>query len=49
MTGNKAEIPSLLKRLAVLRQEATKEEREHSRFKLVEGDAEPTLEIKPQP
>ena len=26
-TGNNAEIPSLLKRLAVLRQEATKEER----------------------
>jgi tetratricopeptide (TPR) repeat protein len=38
-SGNSAEIPTLLKRLAVLRQEATKEEREHNRFKLVEGDA----------
>jgi len=40
-SGNHAEIPSLLKRLAVLRQEATKEERERNRFKLVEGEAEP--------
>jgi DNA-binding SARP family transcriptional activator len=48
-TGNGAEIPSLLKRLAALRQEATKEDREHSRFKLVEGDTEPAPEIKPQP
>jgi len=40
-SGNNAEIPSLLKRLAVLRQEATKEERERNRFKLVEGEAEP--------
>jgi len=38
-----------LKRLAALRQEATKEDREHSRFKLVEGDTEPVPEIKPQP
>jgi tetratricopeptide (TPR) repeat protein len=48
-TGNKAEIPSLLTRLAALRQEATKEDREHSRFKLVEGDAEPTPQIESQP
>jgi tetratricopeptide (TPR) repeat protein len=40
-SGNNTEIPGLLKRLAVLRQDATKEEREHNRFKLVEGDAEP--------
>jgi len=41
-SGNSAELPSLLKRLALLRQEATKEERERNRFKLVEGDAEPS-------
>lgn len=35
----KSEIPDLLKRLAGLRQEATKEEREQYRYKLVEGDA----------
>jgi tetratricopeptide (TPR) repeat protein len=40
-TGNHAEIPALLKRLALLRQEATKEERENYRYKLVEGDALP--------
>ena len=37
-TGNNADIPDLLQRLALLRQEATKEDREHSRYKLVEGD-----------
>ena len=36
-TGNNNEIPGLLKRLALLRQEATKEEREQYRYKLVEG------------
>jgi tetratricopeptide (TPR) repeat protein len=36
-TGNNREIPGLLKQLAVLRQEATKEEREHYRYRLVEG------------
>jgi hypothetical protein len=30
----------LLKRLALLRQDATKEEREQYRYKLVEGDAQ---------
>jgi tetratricopeptide (TPR) repeat protein len=40
-SGNKSEIPELLKRLALLRQEATKEEREQFRYKLVEGDAQP--------
>ncbi len=48
-TGNNAEIPGLLKRLALLRQEATKEDREHSRFKLVEGDTEPTPVIESRP
>lgn len=39
-TDKKGEIPELLKRLALLRQEATKDEREHYRYKLVEGDAQ---------
>ena len=39
-SGNKAEIPDLLKQLALLRQQATKEEREQYRYKLVEGDAQ---------
>ncbi len=34
-TDNKTEIPDLLKRLAKARQDATKEEAEHSRYKLV--------------
>ena len=38
-TDKKGEIPDLLKRLALLRQEATKDEREQYRYKLVEGDA----------
>jgi tetratricopeptide (TPR) repeat protein len=37
-TGNRSEIPGLLKRLALLREQATKEERETNRYKLVEGD-----------
>ncbi len=36
--GQKNEIPELLKRLALLRQDETKEEREQYRYKLVEGD-----------
>ncbi|HEY0797072.1 MAG TPA: tetratricopeptide repeat protein [Acidisarcina sp.] len=35
------EIPNLLKRLAVLRQEAEKNERDRYRFKLIEGDTPP--------
>jgi tetratricopeptide (TPR) repeat protein len=35
-TGHKAELPQLLKRLAELRQEATQEEAERNRYKLVE-------------
>jgi tetratricopeptide (TPR) repeat protein len=38
-TDRKSEIPELLKQLASLRQQATHEEREQYRFKLVEGDA----------
>jgi tetratricopeptide (TPR) repeat protein len=37
-SGKTADLPELLKRLATLRQEATKEEREQYRYKLVEGD-----------
>ena len=37
-TGNKDEIPELLKRLALLREQATKDERERNRYKLVEDD-----------
>lgn len=46
-TRNNAEIPGLLKRLALLRQEATKEERQHYRFKLVEGDTQPAQPAQP--
>ncbi len=38
-SGNKAEIPDLLKRLASLREQATQEERDRYRYKLVVGDA----------
>jgi tetratricopeptide (TPR) repeat protein len=38
-TRNNTEIPDLLKRLAVLRQQAAKEEKERYRYRLVEGDA----------
>jgi tetratricopeptide (TPR) repeat protein len=47
-TGNNREIPALLKRLALLRQEATREEREHYRYKLVEGTISPE-QTTPQP
>jgi len=40
-TGNTQEIPELLKRLAQLREEATKEERERYRYKLIEDGAPP--------
>jgi tetratricopeptide (TPR) repeat protein len=36
--GEKSEIPELLKRLVILRQQATKEEREQYRYRLVEDD-----------
>jgi tetratricopeptide (TPR) repeat protein len=35
-TGQKEELPTLLKRLAELRQKATREEGEHNRYKLIE-------------
>lgn len=35
-TGNKQDLPTLLKRLADLRQKATREESEHNRYKLIE-------------
>lgn len=38
-TGQQGEIPDLLKRLAQLREEATKEERERYRYKLIEDPA----------
>jgi tetratricopeptide (TPR) repeat protein len=40
-TEKKDQIPELLKRLALLRQQATKDEREQYRYKLVEGDELP--------
>jgi tetratricopeptide (TPR) repeat protein len=40
-TDDKKEISDLLKRLAALRKEATAEEREQYRYKLVEGDSQP--------
>ena len=39
-TDQRTELPELLKRLALLRQQATNEEREQYRYKLVETDAE---------
>lgn len=46
-TGNKAEIPDLLKRLAALREQQTKEERERYRYKLVEEDHAPSPPAQP--
>jgi tetratricopeptide (TPR) repeat protein len=40
-TGNKSEIPDLLKRLALLREQATEEDRERYRYKLIETDTQP--------
>lgn len=39
--GNKAEVPELLKRFAQLREQATKEDRQRNRYKLVEGGTQP--------
>ena len=39
-TDERTEIPELLKRLALLRQQATNDEREQYRYKLVEGDTQ---------
>jgi tetratricopeptide (TPR) repeat protein len=38
-TGEKKEIPELLQRLAQLREQTTKEEKEHYRYKLFEEDS----------
>jgi tetratricopeptide (TPR) repeat protein len=46
-TGNKAEIPDLLKRLASLREQAAKEERERYRYKLIAGDKAPEQPARP--
>jgi tetratricopeptide (TPR) repeat protein len=40
-TGKTEQVPELLKRLALLRQQSAKEQKQHSRFTLVEGDAQP--------
>jgi tetratricopeptide (TPR) repeat protein len=40
-TGDKSEIPALLKRLAQLREQAAQQERERYRYKLIEGDKSP--------
>ncbi|MGA9981437.1 MAG: tetratricopeptide repeat protein [Candidatus Sulfotelmatobacter sp.] len=50
-SGRTAEIPDLLKRLADLRMEGTKEEAEHNRYKLVEEKTPSSLQKqeKPQP
>jgi tetratricopeptide (TPR) repeat protein len=39
-TGDSNEVPALLKRLAAVRQQTTKEEMEHYRYKLVEGSTQ---------
>ena len=41
-SGNRVEIPDLLKRLASLREEAAQEERDLYRYKLVVGEAPDT-------
>ena len=46
-TEKKSEIPDLLKRLAELRAEGTKEEREHNRYKLVEAGTTPNAPSEP--
>jgi tetratricopeptide (TPR) repeat protein len=46
-TGNKEQIPALLKRLAELREQATKEEGERNRYKLVGGEPQPAEAIQP--
>jgi tetratricopeptide (TPR) repeat protein len=46
-TGNTKEIPDLLQRLAKLRAESTRDEREHNRYKLVEAGAPPSAHSHP--
>jgi tetratricopeptide (TPR) repeat protein len=40
-SGQAAEVPELLKRLAQLRQDAAREQKQRNRYKLVEADAQP--------
>ena len=46
-TGKKEEIPDLLKRLALLREQETKDERERYRYKLVEEETPPKQPAQP--
>jgi tetratricopeptide (TPR) repeat protein len=46
-TGNKSEIPDLLKRLALLRQQAVKEQRARYQYKLIEEDTPPHPSAQP--
>jgi tetratricopeptide (TPR) repeat protein len=46
-TGERKEIPELLQRLARLRQQATKEEQERYRYKLLEDEPPPNKEAQP--
>src|SRR6266852_6563056 len=46
-SGQKGEIPDLLKRLALLREQATKEERERYRYKLIEEDIPAKQPVQP--
>jgi pilus assembly protein FimV len=48
-TGQLQEIPELLQRLAKLREQATQDERERSRYHLAEGDDTPTDAETPAP
>jgi tetratricopeptide (TPR) repeat protein len=43
-TSDKTELPELLRRLAELRREATKQEEQRNRYKLIEGNAPQTQE-----
>jgi tetratricopeptide (TPR) repeat protein len=46
-TGNQKELPDLLKQLAQLRKQAAKEEGERNRYRLVEGNSQPTDAAQP--
>ena len=46
-TGDKTELPELLQRLAQLRREATKQEEQRNRYKLIEGNAPESQSARP--
>jgi tetratricopeptide (TPR) repeat protein len=46
-TGDKTELPDLLKRLAQLRQDATRQEEQHNRYKLIESNVQPNPPAQP--